>query len=230
MRKHGLMVSAAALALAVSGGLAFAQGAGGASRGGEAPAASGTASGGAGMSAPRGGADNGAVDSRGGDASGGMRAQDNTGGKMSPHQAQDNKSGQMQNQRSVSEGKGDNMRNNKAADDAGHGNNDAASNSKNGAEGRTTGNAATSAKAAPPAEKRTQISSAIRKEKVTAVTNVNFNISVGTRIPASVHFYPVPASVVTIYPEWRGYDFILVGTQYIIVEPGTHEIVYIIDA
>jgi hypothetical protein len=93
----------------------------------------------------------------------------------------------------------------------------------------TTGNAATSAKAAPPAEKRSQISSAIRSEKVTAVTNVNFNVSVGTRVPTDVHFYPLPEQVVTIYPEWRGYDFILVDGRYVILEPDTHEIVYIIE-
>jgi hypothetical protein len=93
----------------------------------------------------------------------------------------------------------------------------------------TTGNAATTATAAPPAEKRTQISTAIRSEHVTEVTNVNFNVSVGTRIPADVHFYPVPERVVTIYPEWRGYDFILVGGRYLIVQPETHEIVYIIE-
>ena len=50
-----------------------------------------------------------------------------------------------------------------------------------------------------------------------------------TRIPADVHFYPLPERVVTIYPQWRGYDFILVGGRYIIVQPETHEIVYIIE-
>ena len=43
----------------------------------------------------------------------------------------------------------------------------------------TTGNAATTATAAPPAEKRTQIVSAIKSEKIEEATNVNFNISVG---------------------------------------------------
>ncbi|UGA46547.1 DUF1236 domain-containing protein [Bradyrhizobium quebecense] len=93
----------------------------------------------------------------------------------------------------------------------------------------TTGNAATSATAAPPAEKRTQISTAIRSEHVTETTNVNFNVAVGTRVPADVHFYPVPERVVTIYPQWRGYEFILVHGRYIIVQPETHEIVYIIE-
>jgi len=54
----------------------------------------------------------------------------------------------------------------------------------------TTGNAATSATAAPPAEKQTQIASAIRSEKIQETTNVNFNISVGAVVPATVRFHP----------------------------------------
>jgi hypothetical protein len=93
----------------------------------------------------------------------------------------------------------------------------------------TTGNAATSATAAPPAEKRTQIVSAIKSERIEETTNVNFNISVGTAVPASVRFHPLPARIVEIYPEWRGYDVIFVHGQYIIVRPQTREIVYIIE-
>ena len=94
---------------------------------------------------------------------------------------------------------------------------------------QTTGNAATTATAAPPAEKRTQISTAIRQEKVEEVTNVNFNISVGTAVPAGVRYHPMPSRIVEIYPEWRGYDFILVHGRYIVLRPHTHEIVYIIE-
>ncbi|WP_316184368.1 MULTISPECIES: DUF1236 domain-containing protein [unclassified Bradyrhizobium] len=94
---------------------------------------------------------------------------------------------------------------------------------------RTTGNAATSATAAPPAEKRTQITSAMKQEKVDEVTNVNFNISIGTAVPAGVRYHPMPTRIVEIYPEWRGYDFILVHGKYIVLRPRTHEIVYIIE-
>jgi hypothetical protein len=94
---------------------------------------------------------------------------------------------------------------------------------------KTTGNAATSATAAPPAEKRTQITSAIKQEKVEEVTNVNFNVSVGTVVPAGVRYHPLPSRIVEIYPEWRGYEFILVRGRYIILRPHTHEIVYIIE-
>jgi len=94
---------------------------------------------------------------------------------------------------------------------------------------QTTGNAATSATAAPPAEKRTLISTAIRQEKVEEVTSVNFNVSVGATVPAGVRYHPMPAHIVEIYPEWRGYDFILVRGRYIVLRPHTHEIVYIIE-
>jgi hypothetical protein len=93
----------------------------------------------------------------------------------------------------------------------------------------TTGNAATTATAAPPAEKRTQIVSAIKSEKIEEATNVNFNISVGATVPATVRFHPLPPRIVEIYPEWRGYEVILVHGKYVIVRPQTHEIVYIIE-
>ncbi len=101
--------------------------------------------------------------------------------------------------------------------------------SKDGKSTTTTGNAATSATAAPPAEKRTQIVSAIRSEKIQETTNVNFNISVGAVVPTSVRFHPLPPRIVEIYPQWRGYEVILVSGRYIIVRPQTHEIVYIIE-
>ena len=93
----------------------------------------------------------------------------------------------------------------------------------------TTGNAATSATVAPPPEKRTQIVSAIKSERIEETTNVNFNIAVGATVPGTVRFHPLPARIVEIYPEWRGYDVIFVHGRYIIVRPETHEIVYIIE-
>ena len=100
---------------------------------------------------------------------------------------------------------------------------------KSPSDSKTVGNAATSATAAPPAEKRTQITSAIKQEKVEEVTNVNFNLSIGTAVPAGVRYHPLPSRIVEIYPEWRGYDFILVHGKYFVLRPHTHEIVYIIE-
>lgn len=78
-------------------------------------------------------------------------------------------------------------------------------------------------------EQRTKISSVIKSQKVERV-NLNVSVSVGTRIPTSVHVHTLPQEVIVIYPEWRGYDYILVGEQIVIISPRTHEIVAIIEA
>lgn len=79
-------------------------------------------------------------------------------------------------------------------------------------------------------EQRTRISTVIRGQHVQPVTNVNFSISVGTRVPRETSFHPLPPEVVTYYPEWRGYEFILVNEQIVVVDPRTFEIVAVIDA
>ena len=102
---------------------------------------------------------------------------------------------------------------------------------RNGAakSGTTTGQAGAGAKLST--EQRTKITTVIKSQNVRPVTNVNFSISVGARVPRDVGFHPLPAEIVTIYPEWRGYEFILVNNQYILViDPRTLEIVDIIDA
>ena len=59
---------------------------------------------------------------------------------------------------------------------------------------------------------------------------MNFSIAIGSRVPRDVSFHPLPAEVVTVYPEWRGYEFVLVNNQIIVINPRTLEIVDVIDA
>ncbi len=59
---------------------------------------------------------------------------------------------------------------------------------------------------------------------------LNISIRVGARVPTSVHFYPVPVEIVEIYPEWRGYDYVYVGDEILIIDPHSHEIVAILEA
>ena len=108
--------------------------------------------------------------------------------------------------------------------------NDAAKPTPSGSAASGTPSANRSAALAPPAEKRTQITAAFKQEKIAPATNVNFNISVGTVVPASVHFYPVPRRIVEIYPEWSGFEVIFVHGRYVIIRPQTREIVYIIES
>jgi hypothetical protein len=98
-----------------------------------------------------------------------------------------------------------------------------------GAEGRsqTTGQAGAGAKLST--EQRTKISTVIKEQNIRPVTNVNFAISVGTRVPREVSFHPLPVEIVTIYPDWRGYEMFLVNDQIIVVNPRTLEIVAVLD-
>jgi hypothetical protein len=95
-----------------------------------------------------------------------------------------------------------------------------------GTQSQTTGQAGAGAKLST--EQRTRITSVIREQHVAPATNINFDVRVGTRVPRTVSFHPLPADVVTIYPEWRGYEFFLVNNQIIVVNPRTLEIVDVI--
>jgi hypothetical protein len=92
---------------------------------------------------------------------------------------------------------------------------------------QTTGQAGAGAKIST--EQRTKITTVIRSEHVQPLTNVNFNISVGTRIPREVSYHALPAEVVTIYPEWRGYNYVLVRDQILVIDPQTFEIVAVLN-
>jgi len=96
----------------------------------------------------------------------------------------------------------------------------------------TTGQGAAAGQAKLTTEQRTKITSVIRSQKVERVepSQLNVSINVGTRIPSSVRVHRLPQEVVTVYPEWRGYDYILVSEQIVIIDPRSHEIVFIIDA
>jgi hypothetical protein len=100
--------------------------------------------------------------------------------------------------------------------------------SKAASDSRTVGQAGAGAKLS--GEQRTKITTVIRDQHVAPVTNVNFSISVGTRVPHDVRFYPLPAEVVTVYPDWRGYEFILVNDQIVVIDPQSFEIVAVIEA
>ncbi len=68
----------------------------------------------------------------------------------------------------------------------------------------------------------------LRQSNVNRVRNVNIRVEVGTRVPRTVRLAPIPAAVLTIVPQYRGYDYFLVEDDVCIVEPRTHAIVDVI--
>ncbi|MDN5004598.1 DUF1236 domain-containing protein [Bradyrhizobium sp. GCM10027634] len=77
-------------------------------------------------------------------------------------------------------------------------------------------------------QQRTRISSSISHLNVQPLTKVNFSLSVGTVVPRDVRLQPLPADVVQIMPQYRGYNFVLVKDEIVIIEPSSYKIVAVL--
>ena len=68
-------------------------------------------------------------------------------------------------------------------------------------------------------EQRTRIrESVLTGSNVPRVDNVNFSLSVGTAVPASVRVMEVPDALIAIYPDWRGDEYFVVRDDIVIVD------------
>ena len=72
---------------------------------------------------------------------------------------------------------------------------------------------------------RTRVSESIARLNVAPLNNVNFSLSVGTVVPRDVRFQPLPADIVEVMPQYRGYNFFVVRDEIVIIEPTTYKIV-----
>jgi hypothetical protein len=72
---------------------------------------------------------------------------------------------------------------------------------------------------------RTRVSESIGRLNVAPLNNVNFSLSVGTVVPRDVRFQPLPADIVEVMPQYRGYNFFVVRDEIVIIEPTTYKIV-----
>jgi preprotein translocase subunit SecF len=82
-------------------------------------------------------------------------------------------------------------------------------------------------------QQRTQISSSISKQsnlKRVERSKINFTINVGSVVPRTIGLVPLPATLVSVVPAYRGYLYIVVGNELLIVHPRTYEIVAVIPA
>jgi hypothetical protein len=77
-------------------------------------------------------------------------------------------------------------------------------------------------------EQRTKIRQVVVSKNIPRVTNVNFSVAVGAVVPRTVRFEAIPVEIVEIYPAWRGYRVVLVGSELVIVDPTSFAIVAVI--
>jgi Protein of unknown function (DUF1236) len=77
-------------------------------------------------------------------------------------------------------------------------------------------------------QQQTSVSAALQSEQVQRLDRVDFALTVGTVIPAYVALNPLPESIIEIVPQYRGYDFVMVRDEIIIIEPRTRHIVTVL--
>lgn len=238
------MISVAALALIAGTGLANAQGTGTREQGGAAMQHNAPTSPGGGdtenRESPSSGMKSGQSQSGQSYGTKGQRAEENAPGQKSKGMSSENETKGMKTQ---GEGRGDRETNKNAQNREGRENNQ--NNMKaEGREGReynqnnmksegrsqtTTGQAGAGAKLS--ADQRTRITTVLRNERVAPADHVNFSVAVGSRVPREgVTLHPLPAEIATIYPEWRGYEFIRIRDQIVVIDPATDEIVAVLEA
>jgi len=79
-------------------------------------------------------------------------------------------------------------------------------------------------------EQRGNVHAMLLKEAdVNRTTNVNFPINVGTRVPRSLRLSPLPASVISVAPTLRSYQYVVVNGEICIVDPNSLAIVELIS-
>jgi Protein of unknown function (DUF1236) len=161
-----------------------------------------------------------------GQAQQGQRAQDQQGGQQD-QRAQDQKGGQ-QDQRAQDRQDQQGQRAQDRQDQQGQRAQDRQDQQGQRAQDAQRGGG--DAKAKLSTEQRTKIrETVIRSSNAPRVTNVNFSISVGTTVPRTVRFAPLPPILVEVYPDWRSYEYFIVQEQIVIVEPGSLRIVAVLD-
>jgi hypothetical protein len=79
-------------------------------------------------------------------------------------------------------------------------------------------------------EQHAKIRDSLRGEKSEHLARANFSISVGAWIPRTIRLNTFPAQFVESFPEYRDYEYIMVGDEILIVDPRTLQIIAVIPA
>jgi hypothetical protein len=78
-------------------------------------------------------------------------------------------------------------------------------------------------------QKRTSVRERMSKSaRANRVTNVNFDIRVGASVPRDTTLHVLPPDVVEIVPEYRGYRYVYVRDEIVIIHPTNYTVVTVI--
>jgi hypothetical protein len=93
-----------------------------------------------------------------------------------------------------------------------------------------TGSTGKAGKINIPEGKRSQVVKSFSSHKVKHA-DVDFDVSIGVAVPATVVLHPVPVDIIEIVPEFRRYRyFVLANGEIVIVDPATMVVIYVLAA
>jgi hypothetical protein len=68
----------------------------------------------------------------------------------------------------------------------------------------------------------------LAKHAASSTASVHFNARIGAPIPETVQLQQLPSEIVVDYPEFRGYDYVMVGDEIVIVDPHSRGVVQVV--
>lgn len=104
-------------------------------------------------------------------------------------------------------------------------------NAQAGQSGTTGRNVQTQGRANLPQDKAAQVAQTLGGSgNVQSAPNIDVNqVSIGANLPGEVIINPLPPTIVELVPEFRGYDYFVIGDEVVIVDPATRQVVEIIE-
>lgn len=77
-------------------------------------------------------------------------------------------------------------------------------------------------------EQETRVIRAFSEAYVSRSSSVDISVSVGASVPDRVDLRPLPPSIVEVVPQFRGYEYVVVRDEIVIVQPRTKKVVYVV--
>jgi len=239
--KRTLLISVAAVALAAGSTVALSQGSGGGAGGGSSGgAAGGSSTPMANPSAPSGGQDTTVPSTKGKAAQERVPADKQNDKQKSTQQAprgeqpatkqsQDDKSAPSNRQSQGEQPTKQQQQTQTPATGGKQGAGQTTTGTQTGGKQDAGGRPMASSNVSLTTEQKTTIRQTVLTSSAPRVTNVNFDIKVGTVVPRTVRVVALPATLIEIQPSWRGYMYFVYNDEIIVVEPGTLRIVAVLE-
>jgi hypothetical protein len=78
-------------------------------------------------------------------------------------------------------------------------------------------------------QEKAKIRAFVTAPRTARLSNARFPLDIGAIVPRSVRARMVPPELAQVHPALRGYAYVVVGDDLVIIEPGTSRIVAVIS-